>query len=102
MMNPMLIHGFGTSICVDKRKLVIRNRLENTTVEFYPHQIEHDSIIIDGHTGTITFEAIRWLMKHGITITMLNWNGNLLGVTLPHEPKAGKLKIAQFAAYMDN
>lgn len=100
-MNPLLLSGFGTSIGVDKRKLIIRNKLANERLEFYPHQINHDSIILDGHTGNITFEAIRWLMKHDITITMLNWNGNLLGVTLPQGPKNGKLRVKQYTKYTD-
>jgi CRISPR-associated protein Cas1 len=71
-------------------------------LEFYPHQIGHDSIIVDGHTGSITFEAIRWLMKHDITVTMLNWNGHLLGVTLPQTPKAGRLRVIQYRKYIDS
>ncbi len=61
-MNPLLITGFGTSINVDKRKLIITNRLKDTRLEFYPHKINHDGVIIDGHTGNITFEAMRWLI----------------------------------------
>src|SRR3989442_3476609 len=101
-MNPLLISGFGTSINVDRRKLIIQNRLKNEKLEFYPHQISHDSIILDGHTGSITFESMRWLMKHDINLTLLNWNGNLLGVTLPREPKVGKLRIKQYEKYLDN
>ena len=101
-MNPLLISGFGTSINVDKRKLIIQNRLKNERLEFHPHQIGHDSIILDGHTGNITFESMRWLMKHDIQLTLLNWNGNLLGVTLPQEPKAGKLRIKQYEKHLNN
>ena len=101
-MNPLLLSGFGTSINVDKRKLIIQNKLKNEKLEFYPHQISHDSIIIDGHTGNITFEAMRWLMKHNIHLTMLNWNGNLLGVTLPDETKMGNLRIKQYQNYLEN
>jgi CRISP-associated protein Cas1 len=101
-LNPLLISGFGTSISVDKRRLVIYNRLKEERLEFYPHQIGHDSIIVDGHTGSITFDAIRWLMKHDINLTILNWNGNLLGITLPKEPKNGKLKVMQYQTYLDN
>jgi CRISPR-associated protein Cas1 len=100
-LNPLLVSGFGNSISVDKRKLIIQNKLENTRIGFHPHQISHDSIIIDGHTGNITFEAIRWLMKHDISITMLNWNGNLLGVTMPQGPKAGRLRVSQYTKYLD-
>jgi CRISPR-associated protein Cas1 len=81
---------------------VVQNRLKNERLEFYPHQIDHDSIVVDGHTGSITFDAIRWLMKHNISLTILNWNGNLLGVTLPKEPKSGKLKVCQYSKYLDS
>ena len=53
------VTGFGTSINVDKRRLIITNKLKGTRREFYPHKINHDGIIIDGHTGNITFEAMR-------------------------------------------
>lgn len=99
-MNPLLISGFGTSINVDKRKLIIKNKLNNENHEFYPHKIDHDNIIIDGHSGNITFDSIRWLMKHKIPVTMLNWNGNILGITLPESPISGKLKIKQYQAYL--
>ena len=100
-MNPLLISGFGTSINVDKRKLIVTNKLKNQKLEFYPHKIDHDSIIIDGHTGNISFEAMRWTVKHGINLSLLNWNGNLLSVTLPEEPKSGGLKIKQYQKYLD-
>jgi len=100
-LNPIL-SGFGISIYVEKRRLVIDNRLKKERLEFYPHQIDHDSIIVDGHSGNVTFEAIRWLMKHNISLTMLNWNGELLSMTLPKEPKSGKLRISQYRKYVDD
>lgn len=101
-MNPLLINGFGTSITVDKRRLIIQNKPKGLKIEFYPHQIEYDSIIIDGHTGNISFEAIRWLTKHDIPLTMLNWNGNLLASINPKENNNGKLREKQYQAYTDN
>ena len=101
-LNPSLITGFGTSINVDKRKLIITNKLKSTRLEFYPHKINHDSIIIDGHTGNITFEAMRWLSKHNINLTLLNWNGQLLANVLPEQPKSGKLRIKQYQKYLDS
>ncbi|WP_268541336.1 CRISPR-associated endonuclease Cas1 [Candidatus Nitrosotenuis cloacae] len=100
-MNPLLISGFGTSINVEKRKLVIQNKLKNEIHEFYPHRIEHDSIIVDGHTGHITFESMRWLTKHNVSLSLLNWDGNLLSVTLPDSPISGKLRIKQYQKYLD-
>jgi CRISPR-associated protein Cas1 len=100
-MNPLLISGFGTSITVDKRRLVISDK-KGERLEFYPHQIDHDSIIIDGHTGNISFEAIRWLSKHDINVTVLNWNGNLLACINPKEPNNGRLRTKQYAKYSDD
>jgi CRISPR-associated protein Cas1 len=101
-LNPLLITGFGTSINVDKRKLIITNRLKDTRLEFYPHKINHDGIIIDGHTGNITFEAMRWLSKHNINLTLLNWNGQLLANVMPEQPKSGKLRVKQYQKYLDD
>ena len=101
-MNPLIITGFGTSINVDKRKLIITNKLKGTRLEFYPHKINHDGIIIDGHTGNITFEAMRWLSKHNINLTLLNWNGQLLANMMPEQPKSGKLRIKQYQKYLDS
>jgi CRISPR-associated protein Cas1 len=58
-------------------------------------------MIVDGHTGNITFEALRWLMKHDISVSMLNWNGELLSVALPKSPVSSKLRIMQYKMYLD-
>lgn len=101
-MNTLLISGFGNHISVDRRKLIVVNRLENKKLVFYPHQIPYDSIVVDGYTGNITFEAIRWLMKHNVSVTILNWNGNLLGTILPKEPISSKLKVKQYEKYLND
>ena len=100
-MNPLLLSGFGISIYVEKRRLVVKNSLKNEKLEFYPHQIDHDSIITNGHSGNLTFEALRWLMKHNISLSMLNWNGELLSMTLPKDPKSGGLRVSQYRKYLD-
>jgi CRISPR-associated protein Cas1 len=45
---------------------------------------------------------MRWLTKHDIPILLLNWNGNLLATVNPQEPKNGKLRVKQYAKYLDN
>ena len=61
----------------------------------------YDSVVIDGQTGTISLAAIKWLMRHGIPLFILDYNGTLLSSTLPREPVNGPLKIAQIEAYKD-
>jgi len=98
-LNPLLLSGFGISIDVDKSHLIIRQK-ENL-IEFEPHRIPYDSIIIDGHYGSISFEAMRWLSKHDVSIALLNWNGNLLSTTHPQETLNAELKIKQYEKYMN-
>jgi len=100
-MNPLVVAGFGTSINVDRRRLVIENKLEKKRQEFLPFQIPYDSIFIEGNYGVVSFEAMRWLSIHKIPIALLQWNGNLMSVTLPREPISGNLKLRQFEAYLD-
>ncbi|MHB8360222.1 MAG: CRISPR-associated endonuclease Cas1 [Thermoplasmataceae archaeon] len=98
-MNPLLLSGFGISIDVNKARLTIKQK--DSVKEFEPHRIPYDSIIMDGHYGSISFEAMRWLSKHDVSIALLNWNGNLLSTTLPKETLNAELKIRQYEKYLN-
>ena len=98
-MNPLLLSGFGISIEVNKAHLTIKQN--DSIIEFEPHRIPYDSIIVDGHYGSISFEAMRWLSKHDVSIALLNWNGNLLSVTQPQETLNAYLKMKQYEKYLD-
>ena len=52
-MNPLLLSGFGRSIGVNKAHLMIKQK--DNTIEFEPHMIPCDPIIIDGHYSTMLF-----------------------------------------------
>jgi len=98
-MNPLLLSGFGISIDVNKAHLTIK---QNESVkEFEPHRIPYDYIVIDGHYGSISFEAMRWLSKHDVSIVLLNWNGNLLSNTMPQETLNAQLKVKQYEKYLN-
>jgi putative ABC transport system permease protein len=62
-MNPLLISGFGVNIKVDKRRLIIKNPHTKETIEIYPHSTTYDSIIVDGHTGSMSFEVDVWYTR---------------------------------------
>ena len=98
-MNPLLLSGFG--ICIDINKAHLTVKQKDSTIEFEPHRIPYDSIIIDGHHGSVSFEAMRWLSKHDVSLILLNWNGNLLSVTQPQETLNADLKIKQYEKYLN-
>lgn len=98
-MNPLLLSGFGITIEVNKARLTVKQKDE--IVEFEPHRMPYDSIVIDGHYGSVSFEAMRWLSKYDVSVILLNWNGNLLSSTFPKEGNNGQLRIKQYEKYLN-
>jgi CRISPR-associated protein Cas1 len=105
-MNPMYLSGFAVSLSVDRARLMVRNGfcdpdVEPERFEIQPRKAHFDSVIIDGNSGNITLDAIKWLMRHDIPLFILDYNGTLLSSTLPREPVNGPLKIAQIETHKD-
>jgi CRISPR-associated protein Cas1 len=91
---------------VDRSRLLVRNGIHDPDIEpdryeVQPRNARFDSLIIDGHSGNITLDAIKWLMRHDIPLFILDYNGTLLSSTLPREPVNGPLKVSQIDAYKD-
>ncbi|MGA2913118.1 MAG: CRISPR-associated endonuclease Cas1 [Methanoregula sp.] len=105
-MTFLLLNGHGINLRVDNAKLHIRDGRTSTTGEpkeyvFSPKQIDVDSVVIYGASGNISIESIRWLVKHGLQVVILNWNGKLLTTMLPPESVQVKTKFAQYRAFDD-
>ncbi|MDG7000427.1 MAG: CRISPR-associated endonuclease Cas1, partial [Nitrososphaerota archaeon] len=101
-MNPLYIDSSVASISCDRYSLIIQDKKTNRIIEkFKPRDIPYDSIIIQRPNGYITFSAVYWLVKHAISLTVLNWRGSILAQFLPEEPISNKLKLAQYQAYLD-
>lgn len=103
-MKTLTINGFGSDIRVDRGRLRVKNGRtkqdeELMVQEFKPKFVDFDSVVVNGHTGSITFEAVRWLMKQNIPITFLDWNGKLLTSISPKRTVKTGLKFAQFQAH---
>ncbi len=103
-MKFMLLNGHGIRMNIDGAKLHIRDGRFSTKEEpasyvFAPKKIDIDSIAIYGQSGGISIPAIRWLVKQGIQVTVLNWDGKLLTTMLPPESVQIKTKFDQYRAY---
>jgi len=101
-MRPLLLHGFGTSVRVNGRTLEVDWRSEGRKEVFRPQQLPFDSVVVDSMTGSVSFEALRFLAVHDVPVTLLRWNGTVLSTILPRGPAHGDLRIAQVAAYKDS
>ena len=105
-MTILLLNGHGISMHVDGAKLFVKEGRFSTTEEpkqycFTPQRIDVSSIVIYGRSGNISIEAIRWLIKHGIQITVMNWDGKLLTTMLPPGSVQVKTKFAHYHAFED-
>jgi CRISPR-associated protein Cas1 len=99
-MRPLLISGFGT--CLYTRKgLVVDDRSRHVAIEYPPHQLPFDWVIVDNYTGYVSWSALRFLMAHSIPIVHMAWNGNLYGVTSPPGPIQARVKLGQYRTYTD-
>ena len=100
-MRPLLLSGFGTSLRVSGHVLEVTNGTENRRETFAAHQLPFDSVVVEGNSGSISFEAARFLAVHDIPVVFLRWDGSVLSTLLPRGPVAGELKLAQFASHND-
>lgn len=100
-MRPLLLHGFGTSVRVNGRTLEVEWRSEGQKESYRPQQLPFDSVIVDSHTGSVSFEALRLLAVHDVPVPLLRWNGTVLSTILPRGPSNGELRVAQVQAYAD-
>jgi CRISPR-associated protein Cas1 len=100
-MRALLLHGFGTSVRVNGRTLEIDWRSEGRKESYRPQQLPFDSVVVDSLTGSVSFEALRFLAIHDVPVTLLRWNGSVLSTILPRGPSNGELRVAQVNAYSD-
>jgi CRISPR/Cas system-associated endonuclease Cas1 len=98
-MRPLVLPGFGTSLHVSGHVLEVTNAGAGRRETFSAHQLPFDSVLVEGNSGTISFEAARLLAVHDIPVTFLRWDGAVLSTLLPRGPVAGELKLAQFEAH---
>jgi CRISPR-associated protein Cas1 len=101
-MRPLLLSGYGTSLRVSGHVLEVSNEGEGRHETFAAHQLPFDSVMVEGNSGTISFEAARFLAVHDIPVVFLRWDGSVFSTLLPRGPVAGELKLAQFASHNDS
>src|SRR2546425_6699827 len=75
--------GYGLRVAVDKRHLVVQDGIGRQRRETRFARIGHGlrRLLIFGHSGTISLEALRWLDRVGITFAHLDKDGRLLAAS---------------------
>ena len=60
-MRPLLLSGYGSSLRVSGHILEVTNGAEGRREYYSAHQLPFDSVVVEGNSGTISFEAARFL-----------------------------------------
>jgi CRISPR-associated protein Cas1 len=108
-LNPL--HLFGYGVRIRTRNLRSRSELvvtqgregpgEPRELVFHPRKFPYNSIIIDGHSGYITLQALHWLSRNKIPVSVINYDGTVISSILPPLPVKADLRAAQLKASTD-
>ena len=93
-MRPLLLHGIGTSVCVNGRTLEIDWRSEGRKESYRAQQLPFDSGFVDSFARSVSFEALRFLAIHEVPVTLLRWNGPVNSTILPRRPANAEPRVA--------
>ncbi len=104
-MKILFLSGYGIDLSVDSGRLVVKDgrdlRKEPSKIVLKPKGDEYDGIVIYGHSGNVSLDAMKWLARLNIPLTVLNWDGRVLMNVLIPEMKQGVIRMAQYDAYRD-
>ena len=110
MVNPLHLSGYGVKIKVEnmrsRSELVVadgRDGFRQTPMSYHygPRKIPYDSVIIDGHSGYISLQALHWLSRNNVPAFVLNFDGKLITSILPPSPVKADIRTAQIRAMDD-
>ncbi len=96
----LALNGYGIRVAIERGHLIVEDGIGMDRRRGRFHRIERilRRLIVIGHTGAITFEAIRWLADAGVAFLHVDTNGRVLAVAGPDSPDHPVLRRAQAAA----
>lgn len=105
-MNPLVLGGWGVRLRVSdigsrSELWAIGGRQDQDLGKmhvFRPRQIPYDSIVIEGHSGYVSLQALHWLSRNDIPVFVMNYEGSIISSILPPMPVKPDLRAAQFKA----
>jgi CRISPR-associated protein Cas1 len=68
---------------------------------FKPRRCPYSSIVIDGHSGYLTLQALHWLSRNNVPVFVMNYDGSLISSILPPTVTHARLRRAQYEAAND-
>src|SRR5438552_15378794 len=88
------LSGYGVRIAVERGHLVVEDGIGSDRRRGTFSRLDRDltRVVVIGHAGTISLDAIRWLHGVGVPLVHLNPDGTVYLVTSPTAPSAPALR----------
>ena len=85
-IEPLVLCGDGVIMAIERGTLLIRNGLtyypqERTEFRFFRGDLNLPTriIMVDG-SGTLSFDVLSWLSEQGVSLIILDWQGDAVSV----------------------
>ena len=70
-------------------------------MRFRPRRFPYSSLLIDGHSGYLSLQALHWLSRNKVPVFIMNYDGSVISSILPPMPVKADLRAAQLEAAND-
>lgn len=96
----LVLSGYGLRLTVKRRHLLVADGIcdERRSARFARATAGLKRLVILGHSGFITLEALRWLRDLGVTFLQIDVNGEVVVATGPGGLDDARLRRAQALA----
>lgn len=102
--GSLLVSGYGLRIAVERGHLVVEDGIANDRRRLHLSRVERDlkRLVVLGHSGTISFDALRWLKDIGAGFVQIDNDGALIAVGVPGELNDIRVRRGQvYAAHTE-
>src|ERR1700683_4963047 len=98
--GTLILDGYGIRVGVDRRHLVVSDGIgRQRRAERFSRATSHlKRLVILGHSGVITLEALRWLSDFGVSVTQIDFDGRVVLSTGVRRLNEAKLRRAAASA----
>ncbi len=100
-MKPLYLTGREQRLVLRSNRLVHLDNDNGTRQEWEARDLPFDAVISECFGGFISIPALRWLALNGVSLTLLNFNGRPLSVTMPDFPLNAPDRLLQLQAHLD-
>lgn len=96
----VVAHGYGIKLYVERGHLTVHYGVgrKRETHRYNRATSKVNRVVVIGHTGYVTLEALRWITDVGATFVQIDSDANLITLSAPARHHESKLRRAQVLA----